>query len=495
MLAALCLAMVFAISLSSYIALCYVSLSMSTRSVMSSHCLELAEAGIEQALYMQNNSGGNWTAAGWTVTAATPQANQTSITATMTMTANGMIQTSTGPTPLNFGNGAQGLANITVITDNITGLVVQITSQGQIILPNGSATNTTAVTNLTRTLTYYAPTPITVPPALIYPYPYTPYAPVFVNAVAATTNRVQFRAAGTVDSYDSISSSGAPQPYSAAVAGWSAVVLSQNVSSAAVTVQLNDAVINGYVAGYDYSSPASTNWLSYGGSGMVVGKTSAGFIDSSRILTTPVPYQPRFLESIPSPGLYTNLGNVTGTSTLGLPIVGGIYKATGITLVAGDVLTIDGPTVIVDSGALTMTGSAQIILTQGASLALFVEGGSAFINCTGAGGITNSSSVPLAKNFALMSTNNPISGNTVSLTQQVPFYGVIYFPYRKVTIGNTGAGAAIYGSIVGDWVVFTASPVIHYDVALRKPDSTRGDVAFNYLSAPVAVGNLITSAQ
>jgi hypothetical protein len=494
MLAALCLAMVFAISLSSYIALCYVSLSMSTRSVMSSHCIELAEAGIEQALYMQNYGGGNWTGAGWTVTAATPQANQTSITATMTMTANGLIQTSTGPTPLNFGNGAQGLANITVITDNITGLVVQITSQGQIILPNGSATNTTAVTNLTRTLTYYAPTPITVPPALIYPYPYTPYAPVFVNAVAATTNRVQFRAAGTVDSYDSISSSGAPQLYSAAVAGWSAVVLSQNVSSAAITVQLNDAVINGYVAGYDYSSPTSTNWLSYGGGGKIVGKTSAGFIDSTRILTTPVPYQARFVETLPATN--ANLGNLTAGANLGSAIAPfAIYKCSGIVLGNGDTVVITGPTVIIDSGALTMTGSAQIILTQGASLALFVEGGSAFINCTGAGGITNSSLVPLAKNFALLSTNNPLTGNTVSLTQQAPFYGVIYFPYRKITIGNTGAAAAIYGSIVGSWVVFSASPVIHYDVALRKPDSTLGDVAFTYLSAPVAVGNLITSAQ
>ena len=62
-LAALCLAMVFAISLSSYLALCYVSLNMSTRSVMSSHCIELAEAGIEQALYEQNNDSANWSGA------------------------------------------------------------------------------------------------------------------------------------------------------------------------------------------------------------------------------------------------------------------------------------------------------------------------------------------------------------------------------------------------------------------------------------------------
>jgi len=44
MLAALCLAMVFAISLSSYIALCYTSLAMSTRNLMGEHSLELAES-------------------------------------------------------------------------------------------------------------------------------------------------------------------------------------------------------------------------------------------------------------------------------------------------------------------------------------------------------------------------------------------------------------------------------------------------------------------
>ena len=63
MLAALCFAAVFALCLSSYISLCYTSLKMSTRNMMSSHAVELAEAGLEQALYAENNS--DWTA--WTV--------------------------------------------------------------------------------------------------------------------------------------------------------------------------------------------------------------------------------------------------------------------------------------------------------------------------------------------------------------------------------------------------------------------------------------------
>ncbi|HKM54492.1 MAG TPA: hypothetical protein VJY33_13865, partial [Isosphaeraceae bacterium] len=91
MLAALCLAMVFAICLSSYIALCYNSLKMSTRNLMGSHCIELAETGIERALYSQNNW--DW-AAPWAVNA---------VSARLTLPA------------FSFENGAIGLVNVSVV--------------------------------------------------------------------------------------------------------------------------------------------------------------------------------------------------------------------------------------------------------------------------------------------------------------------------------------------------------------------------------------------
>ena len=79
MLAALCLAMVFAISLSSYIALCYVSLATSTRNVANEHSLELAEAGVEQALYYDNNSLSGWTVSTFSgiTTVTSPQLTMT----------------------------------------------------------------------------------------------------------------------------------------------------------------------------------------------------------------------------------------------------------------------------------------------------------------------------------------------------------------------------------------------------------------------------------
>src|SRR5208283_5186779 len=159
--------------------------------------------------------------------------------------------------------------------------------------------------------------------------PLSASAPVFVNAVAATDGTVRFQSGGTLDSYNSnpaatsiqagttyeIASVGttiwtligassntqntvftatgsgsgsgmAYQVYSAGIAGYSAVVLSQDNYSSNATVSLKNANVRGYAVGYDYSSPGSTNWLSYSSNGTLVGPyTGSVNIDTSRILT------------------------------------------------------------------------------------------------------------------------------------------------------------------------------------------------------------------
>jgi hypothetical protein len=474
MLAALCLAMVFAISLSSYIAMCYVSLGVSTRNVMNARCSELAESGIEQALYAQNNN--DWS--GWT---ATTVGAVTTEAATMTMTSTG-LQTG-AVTPMNFGNNTTGLANITVTLTS--GVLTSIASQGEVQIPNGSATNTSAITQITRTLTVNGAGATG-----------SSSAPVFVNAVAATSGRVTFTG-GTFDSYNS----GAyPGPYSLySVGGFSAIVLSQDIASLTATVRLSGAQVDGYVVGYDYGSPSSTNWLSYSGTGKLKGPNTlpATFIDSTRILSTPVPFQPIFPENLPNGTANLPLAACPGNNVLTYTytLTPQVYYASGINLASGKTVTITGNTVIIVYGNVTMAGTATIKINSGASLAIFAENGSVNINCTGANtGIYNASAVPLAKNFTLLSTNNTSSFNTVKLTQASPFYGVVYFPYLKITIGTTGAAAPMYGSVVGSAVTFNgAAPVFHYDNALRHPDSIIGDVAFTYVTAPSTVSSFVAS--
>src|SRR5271169_7017921 len=145
MLAALCLAMVFALCLSSYIALCYTSLKMSTRNLMGSHCIELAETGLEQALYSQNNW--DWSAP-WSV-------NAVNETASATLPG------------FSFENGATGQVSVLVAENTPKANWALITSTGTMTLSDG--------TTVTRKLQCVCQ-PLSA----------------FVNAAAATRGRVTF---------------------------------------------------------------------------------------------------------------------------------------------------------------------------------------------------------------------------------------------------------------------------------------------------------------
>ena len=56
LLASLCFAMVMAIALGSYLTLCTRSLQLSTRNLNSAHSVELAETGMEEALWALNKN-------------------------------------------------------------------------------------------------------------------------------------------------------------------------------------------------------------------------------------------------------------------------------------------------------------------------------------------------------------------------------------------------------------------------------------------------------
>jgi hypothetical protein len=474
MLAALCLAMVFAIALSSYVAMCYVSLIASTRNGVSGHCMEIAEAGIEQALYTEQNSA--WSSPTWTVSGAIA-------TASLTMTASGLVSSSSSPTPLNLGNGAIGTVNITV--NNYASSAPSIISQGVVTLPLGSTTVGTKPT-ISRTLTFNAGTSGSTA------------APVFVNAVAATTGRVIFDFAGTLDSYNSNPSAGVFQTYLLAPHGYSAVVASGDVTSGSPTVCLNAAVVNGYAVGYDCNSPSTTNWLSYGTSGKLIGPNTpnATYIDSSRILTSPVAYQPVFPEITPFPSAsslpsaFTSGGNQLNRALAPMGIAGATiptYYSAGGGANLATTLTVQGPVVIFSYSAFTIGPGGGIVLSgPTASLQIFQEYGD--IDIAG-NGITNTNAYPLPKKVAILSTNN--ASFTVRISTANDFYGIIYFPYEAVTVTSS---LNIYGSIVGSSVTFNGgNPAIHYDNALRAPDTNVCNPAFANIMAPVTVGSLLAS--
>jgi hypothetical protein len=471
MLAALCLAMVFAICLSSYMALCFTSLKMSTRNMASAQALGLAENGLDFALYSLNNT--TLSSGGWDIVA--PNAS-----APMTMTSTGFLRTDSSPTPLDLGNGLVG--TVTVVISNYLSSTPTITSTATVTIPNQGNV-------ITRKITTSAA-----------------ISPVFVNALAATSSTVRFRSAGTVDSYDSRLGTYAAQNPAATpgLLGSSAVILSQD-TSASRTVRLNNATLHGYAVGYDSNVPTTTSWFTpITGSTKVLGpSTPVGTnVDMTRVISNPIPYQPLSGESLPS-GAYLSLpasacstpisGILSRTwATPTLPVTTTVYYANGINLTNATV-TIHVPTVIVLYGSLNISGTGGIVLNGlNASLTIFAENGAVTI---GGNGITNTTAIPYPKRVAILSTNNATWAypfNTVTLSTAVPFYGVIYFPYLPISVTSPN-GSAIYGSIVGQSISFTNSPTIHYDVALRVPDTLAGDSAFLYPPSPVAAGALAMS--
>jgi len=290
LLAALCFATILAIALSSYITVCYRNLSMSSRGMQNTRSIELAEMGMEDALWALNET--TWT--GWTITGTTA-----------TKTVSGF----------SFDNGATGSIGITITNyDGTTGT--------RTIAVSGTVTGSDGKT-YTRSLTSASA-----------------QAPLFTNAVAATNGTVSFASAGTVDSYDS-----SVGTYDPATAGYSAILASAQTAPAAANITLVNAQVKGYAATLYGNGP------SYSTSAKLIGPTTPGTtkIDLNRISTSP--YQPVFsIKTITGAGdtLVNPVANVTlGSATDTTPHV---YYSSGINMTGTTKVTIAGPVRIVMSG-------------------------------------------------------------------------------------------------------------------------------------------------
>lgn len=501
MLAALCLAMVFALSLSSYMALCTTSLGMSTRAIEVAHSTELAETGAEQALYALNNN--DWT--GWTISGSTA-------TETMTMTSGGLVLSSTNPTSLNYGNGVVEQVVITVNSYNLSSGAPTVSSVATFTMPKYRGISGSSIP-ITGTITL---SPLTGATSAL--------GPVFVNAVAATAtatsptaanSSARFKTTGLVDSYTSNPSGTSYVPYLSTSAGYSAVILSllDNSAISGATVRLGNTVVHGYAAGYDpYYSATSTNWLSYSASGALLGPNTPGgtTIDSSRILTLPNPYQPVVNENSPANFNFSSIPSASSsdgytlnqTCTLGSPTATApvFYDYSGgIGLTGSQIVTIQGPVVMVCYSDITFSQAARIQLTTPqASLQIFLEYGNLSMGGTS---IVNMNATPLPKKVSILDTTNNWASATVSTTQ--PYYGVMYLPYMPITF--TSLAPTVYGSIVGQSVIFDYYTSFHYDRALRAPlavttpftstSLAQYGAAFDNLNAPFTFGGLTTTVQ
>lgn len=404
LLAALCFATVLTIALGSYISVCYRTLELSTRSLQNTHSINLAETGMEDALWTLNKN--DWSA--WAISGTT---------ATKSITG------------FSFGSGITGAINLSITNYDGASGTPTITATGSVTRPNGNTVNRTLTSASAR-------------------------APLFVNALAATTGMVKLTAASStsvVDSYDS-----SVGLYAAQSPGYSAILAAGSTSTDTATVQLTNAQVKGYVttlsSGPSYSTSATLKGPQ---------TDSSTRVDTAR--TTTSPYQPIFdIKSVTGAGTNIIPPTTGGTMTLGTAgaTVPSIYYCTGINMTGTAKITVQGPVKIVVSGAFYVGvngGTPSIQVKSSGTMEVSVSGD---IGIYG-NGIDNESKVP--QRVAIYGTHTLTIPDMNTTTD---FHGIIYTPYGDFKVWSNNA---IYGSIVARNVTFSGTaPSIHYDLNLRN---------------------------
>lgn len=435
-LVALCMTTVLGIALGSYLALCLRSTQFSTRQLHLEKARELAQTGLEEALWALNQN--TWNASGpdgstaWT------------------------INDPTRTVSLSYALASGGSGSVTLTITNFTATTPRwptVTSAATLTLPSGETFSKTLQAT-------------------------TGPLPVFAHAVASSESYVKFDAGGTVDSWNSDPDNNPATPavsysFTSGVAGnYAAVVAGKDDGTYGVL--LTNAEVRGYVA----TSGQPISYSTSGPSGKVLGPTTASGVDvdPSRIGKSAfIAGAPVISVSTPSTSSSTSLDLL---STL-LSVVGQLLtlKVNGDLVVSSSSetylpvlnpypsLVIKRPVKLVVTGDLKITDTGRIRITSTGSLELFVAGD---ITIEG-DGFDNETSDP--GKLAIYSTSSSTT-DTITLNTSQDFHGVIYSENKPIVIGKN---LIIYGALLSrNYIRFAATssftataPLLHYDTALR----------------------------
>jgi len=409
LLATLCFAGVLALAVSGYLAVCYRTLVVSNREINYSHSIELAEMGMDEAIWAlnNNNSSGDWAATGWTLSGST---------ATKTMGD----PTSTGP--FKYEGKCSGVVKIKIVGTTSVKTNSQVSSIGVMTLGD--------LTVVTRGIQSKAD-----------------LAQVFPNTVGAL-GAITLSAAGQFDSYDSsLGSYIAPDPAHLTPAN-SAAVLS------ATSIDIGSAQIYGFAA---TNGTTLQNLMD----GRVIGPNtpSATHIDAGRV------------SSHSSQPIYDTIQPI-GSDPLTLPAVvdssvtldtSGVYHVDRIDLGHDAILTISAPVVLKVRNSVHTSDTGQIVVTNTGSLQMQIdEQDGSGLDLQG-GGIVNQSGLP--QNVSIIVGRMYSGDSNSAIGTPEAFYGSIYLPNDSLNI--TG-DLTFFGAVVAKNVTFSGNPQFHFDLALRN---------------------------
>lgn len=382
---------------------------LATRSFYQSVVLNLAEAGLEEALHAANTLSFN-AAHGWSLASG----STTDYVKTIT---NG----------LNF---PQGTGAIYIRVDQALGSTPTVTSAGVVSLPNQP--------RITKQLRASGT-----------------IRRIWGNGIIGRNNIV-FDGSASIDSYDSTAG-----PYSS----------STNRSDKATVATLATVTLSGSASIYGYVATAGSA-PSVGSSGRIYGATSPAtpLIDPTRVRRD---FSTNLSDAVVPAGTAYSLGTDWPNSSnlpFTLPRVGdlpgpnGRYLYTMGNLVVGgsSSLTITGPVDLIATGNATIDGSGYVAvgnaLSPNASLNLYSPG----TITIGGSGMVNNTSAPA--NTAIWGTK-PSGGaaQAIHVTGSGAYKGTIYAANGNITVDGSGG---IFGALIGNSLTFLGSAVVHYDVNL-----------------------------
>ena len=435
-LVSLCLLTTLGIAVGSYLALSSRSAQFSNRFLQRERAQQLAQVGLEEALWALNQN--TWNGSG-------PQ----------------------GTTAWTI-SGANRMATLTYALENpaATGRVALVVANYASTGPAWPTVTSNATVTLAGGEVFTKSVQATTGPA-----------PLFTNAIASAESYVSFIAAGTVDSWNSDPDNNSATPavaysFTAGNAANHAAVIAAK-GNGTYGVVLTQATVRGYVA-------TSGLPVSYSTSGSpaaaVIGPATAADVkvDPARLGKSAfLPTTDVFSVTLPT----LNVTSLTLVQLL-LNLVGGVLNLPAnvdTCKINGDLkidphllinpnpnITIDKPTQIIVDGDLLIQGTGRLTIAANASLQLFVTGDVSI----GGNGILNQTNDP--KKLAIFCTS---AATTEALKYKTSenFCGVIFCENKPIDIQQN---ATFYGALLSrQYVRFSAAataPAFHYDTALRQ---------------------------
>ena len=418
MITVLVLAAVTAVIASSFLFRSAQEAKLATRSFFQSAALNLAEAGVEEALFAANTTAFT-SANGWSLVSGSTTDFEKTITSGFD------FQQATG--------------SIYIRVDNASSLSPTVVAAGVITIPKQP--------KLVKQIRVGGAAP----------------ARIWANGIVAKGN-VTFSGSADIDSYNS------------SLGTWNAATNRSDRATVATnaTVQLSGAA---YIYGYVATGGATP---SVGTSGRIYGATSpatplmdatrvrtdfnANLADATAPTTTAIALGATYPNSTWQPFTLPRAGDVPGPNGRYL------YSCTTLAIGGSSSVTVAGPVDIVVAGNTTIDGAGFLSIssnmTLNPSFNLYCPGA---INIGGSGMVNNTSQPIKASIWG----TKPAGGTpqVVNVSGAGAFNGTIYAPNADVAL--TGSGG-VFGAVIGNTVTLSGAAIVHYDVQLLDATTSAG---------------------